>query len=139
MDFSSLIPLLSIASKSKTAEKAQNQLLEGLWNWIRPYLIEDVPALETAPPSEETTPQLEARLKQLVEEDPAFLAELLARLEQVEQADIIEKNIVRKSIEGVKRIKIGDKEYNPEEKYTRKNIVEGDVKDADEFTLGDGH
>jgi hypothetical protein len=39
----------------------------------------------------------------------------------------------------VKKIKIGDKEFNANDTFDRKNIVEGDIADADEFILGDGH
>jgi len=39
----------------------------------------------------------------------------------------------------VKRIKIGDKNYAPDAPFDRKNIVEGNVEDAEEFILGDGH
>ncbi|MEO8109653.1 MAG: hypothetical protein ABI594_06475 [Ginsengibacter sp.] len=51
--------------------------------------------------------------------------------------DIKEKNIVRKDIERVKNIHIGDKETINNENYNRKNIVEGNVRDADNFRLGD--
>ena len=44
-----------------------------------------------------------------------------------------------KDIKRVKKIKIGDKEYSPDENFDRKNIVEGNIEDADEFILGDGH
>ena len=55
------------------------------------------------------------------------------------KAGIKEKNIVKQDIRRVKKIKIGDREYSPEESFARKNIVEGAVEDADEFTLGDGY
>ena len=48
------------------------------------------------------------------------------------------KNIVRMDLKRVKKIKIGDKSYSPDESFDRKNIV-GNVENADEFILGDGH
>jgi hypothetical protein len=57
----------------------------------------------------------------------------------LQQAGIKEKNIIKKDIERVKKIRIGNKEFSPDEPYDRKNIVEGNVRDADEFILGDGH
>lgn len=50
---------------------------------------------------------------------------------------IKEKNIVRKDIERVKDIRIGDKGTKGGENYDHKNIVEGNIKDADSFRLGD--
>ena len=50
---------------------------------------------------------------------------------------IKEKNIVRKDIERVKDIHIGDKGKIKNENYGRKNIVEGNIRDADSFRLGD--
>lgn len=50
-----------------------------------------------------------------------------------------EKNIAEKDIERVKKISIGDKEITSNETFDKKNIVKGNVKDANEFTLGDGH
>lgn len=50
-----------------------------------------------------------------------------------------EKNVVKKDIKNVKRIIIGDKETPKQDLYQRKNIVEGNIDGADEFTLGDGH
>ncbi len=41
------------------------------------------------------------------------------------------------SIKRVKEIRIGDATYSPDEPFDRKNIVTGDVEDADIFTLGD--
>lgn len=50
-----------------------------------------------------------------------------------------EKNIVEKDIERVKKINIGDKESTNNQGFDKINIVKGNVRDADEFTLGDGH
>ena len=69
----------------------------------------------------------------------AFFNELVRRVTALQQAGLKEKNIVRQDIKRVKRIKIGDKSYAPNEAFDKKNIVAGNVEDADEFTLGDGH
>ena len=49
-------------------------------------------------------------------------------------------NIVGDGISNIDRdVRIGDKDYFPEEVYYRKNIGEDNVEDTEEFTLGDGH
>ncbi len=50
-----------------------------------------------------------------------------------------EKNVVKKDIKRVKHIKIGDKDSTRSDNYKRKNIVEGNIEDSDEFFLGDGN
>ena len=52
-------------------------------------------------------------------------------------SDLKEKNVVKKDIERVKKIHIGDKGKTSDQNYDRKNIVEGNVRDADTFRLGD--
>jgi hypothetical protein len=52
-------------------------------------------------------------------------------------SDFKEKNVVKKNIERVKEINIGDKGKTSDQDYNRKNIVEGNVRDADTFRLGD--
>jgi len=52
-------------------------------------------------------------------------------------ADLEEKNVVKGYIKRVKNIRIGDEGNASGQKYKRKNIVEGDISDADSFTLGD--
>jgi len=52
-------------------------------------------------------------------------------------SDLKEKNVVKKDIERVKKINIGDKGKKSDQDYDRKNIVEGNVRDADTFRLGD--
>jgi len=124
------------AAESKTAKEAKESLLSGLWHWVAPYLLEDIPDADT------DSPEQEAKIHQkLVElsQDEAFFDELTKRVAALKAAGIQEKNIVRKDIKNVKKIKIGDKAYNPHESYNRKNIVEGNVEGADEFILGDGH
>ena len=83
--------------------------------------------------------RLGERIKRKRESLHLQLNELAKKVAELKEAGIKEKNIVRKNILRVKKIKIGDKEYNPAEQYDRKNIVEGNIEDADEFTLGDGH
>jgi len=60
-------------------------------------------------------------------------------IEFSKSSDFKEKNVVKKDIERAKKIRIGDKDFLPNEPYDSKNIVEGNVRDADEFILGDGH
>jgi hypothetical protein len=52
-------------------------------------------------------------------------------------SELEKKNIVRGYIKRVKNIRIGDEGNSSGQMYRRKNIVEGDVSDADSFTLGD--
>ena len=52
-------------------------------------------------------------------------------------SDLKEKNVVKKDIERVKKIHIGDKGKTSDQDYDRKNIVKGNVRDADTFRLGD--
>ncbi len=130
--------ILKAAAQSKAVGTATEELLGGFWQWIRPLLIEDVPKIEEKPDDPETETKTQERLLELVQ-DEAFFQKLAQEVTRLKQAGIKEKNIVRKDIERVKIIRIGDKEYSPGETYDRKNIVEGNVRDADEFTLGDGH
>ncbi len=131
--------ILKGASSSKTGQKAKEELLEGFWNWVGPWFVEDIPDIEKTADTEETEEKVSQKLLQLVEEDEEFFEELAKRVSALKMAKIKEKNIVRKDIKRVKKIKIGDKIYSSDESYTRKNIVEGNIEDADEFTLGDGH
>lgn len=130
--------ILRAVSKTKAAETAKEELVGGFWKWVRPLFIKDAPEIETNPDAPETEVKVQDRLLELVK-DEAFYEELAKRVNALKQAGVKEKNIVKGNIERVKKIRIGDKEYSPNEVYDRKNIVEGDVKDADEFTLGDGN
>jgi hypothetical protein len=130
--------ILKAAGQSKTVATAGEELLGGFWQWIRPLFIEDVPAIAEKPDDPEIEAKTQERLLTLVE-DEAFFQKLTQEVARLQQAGIREKNIVRKDIERVKKIRIGDKVYSPTETYDRKNIVEGNVRDADEFILGDGH
>lgn len=130
--------ILKGAAHSKTADKAKEQVLGSFWKWIKPKFIKDVPQIEEKPDDPETEKKTYDHLLELVK-DEHFFQELLQQLATLQHAGIREKNIARKDIERVKRIRIGDKDYNPDEQYTRKNIVEGHVRDADEFILGDGN
>ncbi len=130
--------ILKGAAQSKAAGQAKEELLGGFWNWIRPLFIKDVPEVEEKPDEEETETKTHEKLLELIQ-DEKFFNELAQKVAELQQAGIKEKNIVKQDIKRVKKIKIGDKEYNPEEQYDRKNIVEGNIEDADEFTLGDRH
>ncbi len=46
---------------------------------------------------------------------------------------------MKQDIKRVKKIIIGDREFSAPDNFDRKNIVEGNIEDADEFILGDGH
>lgn len=130
--------ILKGAAQSKTAEAAKEELLGTFWRWIRPYLIKDVPEMAEKPDDPETEAKVQEKLMELVQ-DEAFFNELVKRVNELQNAGVKEKNIARKDIRRVKKIKIGDKEYSPTDNFDRKNIVEGSIEDADEFTLGDGH
>lgn len=130
--------ILKGAAESKTAEKAKDELLGGFWQWIRPLFLEDVPEVATKPDAPEVQAQAADKLTALIE-DETFFQELVKRVTALQKAGIREKNIVRGDIVRVKKIRIGDKVYDPNDTYDRKNFVEGNVTDADEFVLGDGH
>jgi len=97
-----------------------------------------LPETEEQPDVPETETKTHEKLLKLIQ-DEAFFNELVTRVNALQTASIKEKNIVKKNIEHVKRIKIGNKSYSPTDHFDRKNMVEGNIKDADEFTLGDGH
>ena len=130
--------ILKSAAQSKAAETAKEELLGRFWQWARPWFIKDAPELETEPDSPAVESKVQQTLLALVE-DETFFNELARRVEELRQAGVKEKNIVRQDIRRVKKIKIGDKTYAPGEYFDHKNIVAGSVEDADEFTLGDGH
>jgi len=130
--------ILKGAAQSKTAETAKEELLGKFWHWIRPSFIKDLPEMEETPEAPETETKVHAKLLELIQ-DEAFFNDLLKRIETLQNAGIKEKNLVKGDIKRVKKIKIGDKEYFPDEIFDRKNIVEGNVEDVEEFTLGDGH
>ncbi|MDY6966542.1 MAG: hypothetical protein SVM80_11360 [Halobacteriota archaeon] len=108
------------------------------WGWIRPRLIKDIPEIEEKPEEAETETKTHEKLLELIE-DEDFFNDLVKRVNELQKAGIKEKNIVRGDILRVKIIKIGDKEFSPNDTFERKNIVEGNVEDAGEFILGDGH
>ena len=130
--------ILKGAAQSKTAEKAKEEVLGRFWNWIKPKFMKEVPEIEDKPDAPETEAKTQERLLELAK-DKDFFEELVRHVTALQQAGIKEKNIVKKNIEQVKKVRIGDKEYAFNEIYDRKNIVEGEVKNVDEFTLGDGH
>jgi hypothetical protein len=129
--------ILKSASETETAKTAKEELAGGFWKWIRPLFIEDIPEIETKANEEETIKKAEEKLLELIK-DEKFLAELLSKVEELQKAGIIEKNIFTGNIKHMKKIRIGDKEYNPNDTYNRKNIFTGDVEDGEEFILGDG-
>ena len=130
--------ILKSAAQSKTAETAKEELLGRFWGWIRPRLIKDIPEIEEKPEEPETETKTHEKLLELIE-DEDFFNDLVKKVNELQKAGIKEKNIVRKDILRVKKIKIGDKEFLPTETFDRKNIVEGNIEDVDEFILGDGH
>jgi len=130
--------ILKGAAQSKTGQSAKEELTKHFWGWARPYFIKDLPETEEKPEAPETETKAHEKLLELIQ-DEAFFKELLKRVKDLQKAGIKEKNIVKKDIKRVKRIKIGDKVYLPTDCYDRKNIVEGNVEDADELILGDGH
>ena len=101
-------------------------------------MIEDVPRIEEKPDAPETETKTQDKLLELIR-DEAFFIDLANRVAELQKAGIKEKNIVGKDIKRVKRIRIGDKDYTPNDVYDRKNIVEGKVEDAEELIVGDGH
>ena len=130
--------VLKAAAQSKVVKNAKEELLGRFWQWIRPKFIKDAPEVEETPDAPETELKAQDKLLELVE-DEGFFNELVKRVNELQKAGIKEKNIVKKDIKRVKKIKIGDKVYSPNENFDRKNIVEGNIEDADEFILGDGH
>jgi|WetSurMetagenome_2_1015567.scaffolds.fasta_scaffold932179_1 hypothetical protein len=130
--------ILKAISGSKAFSTAKEDLLSKFWQWLRPFFIKDNPDIEKNPDHPDTEEKVLSHLMQLIK-DEGFFNELIERVGQLQKAGIKEKNIVKKDIVNVKKIRIGDKMYSPDEKVERKNIVEGSVYGADEFVLGDGH
>lgn len=129
--------ILKSASETKTVNTSKEELLGGFWAWVRPLFIKDIPEIETKPDDIETQNKTTEKLIELIK-DEKFMSELLKKVEDLQKAGIKEKNIFEGDLKRIKKIRIGDKEYNPNESYSRKNIFKGNVEDADEFTLGDG-
>ena len=130
--------ILKGAAQSKAAETAKEELLGRFWGWIRPRFIKDVPQTEEKPDSPETETKAHEKLLELMQ-DEAFFNELAEQVAKLQKAGIRGKNVVGGDIKRVKKIRIGDKDYSPDDIYDRKNIVEGNVEYVDEFILGDGH
>lgn len=130
--------ILKGAAQSKVAKTAKEELLGRFWSWIRPKFIRDLPETEEKPEATETETKAHEKLLELIQDEDIF-NELVKRVNELQKAGIKEKNIVKKDIKRVKKIKIGDKEFLPTDTFDRKNIVEGNIEDADEFILGDGH
>ncbi len=130
--------ILKGAAQSKVAKNAKEELLGKFWSWIRPFFIKDLPETEENPDAPETETKANGRLLELIQ-DESFFNELVKRVNELQKTGIKEKNIVKKDILRVKKIKIGDKEFLPTDTFDRKNIVEGNIVDADEFILCDGH
>ena len=130
--------ILKGASQSKTADAAKEEVLGRFWQWIRPKVMKVLPEVEDAPDAPETEEKGGAALLEMVR-DKDFFDELVKQVTDLENAGVKAKNIVHGDIRRVRIIRIGDKEYSPDESFDRKNIVEGNVEDADSFVLGDGH
>lgn len=129
--------VLDSASKSKTIESAREEVFSAFWAWVRPLFIYDVPDIETNGDDPKTKQKAEDRLKTLLQNED-FKKEFIKKISELESKVVTEKNIAEKGFDGVKKIRIGDTVVNPNEQYNRKNIVKGDVKNVDEFRLGDG-
>lgn len=129
--------VLDSASKSKTIDSAKEEVFSAFWAWVRPLFIEDVPDIETNGEDPDTKQKIEDRLKILFQNED-FKNEFLQRINELEIKVATEKNIAERGFDGVKKIRIGDTIVNTNEQYNRKNIVKGDVKNVDEFRLGDG-
>ena len=106
--------IFKAASDTQLVKSAENDLLTKFWNWIKPHIVKTVPEIETKPEEPETEVKTQESLVQLVNNEDFF-------------------NELTQHVEALK-----NKTYSPNDTYDRKNIVEGDVKNADEFTLGDG-
>ena len=119
--------VLKAITESEAAKDIQKSLLQKFWQWIRPIFKSDRPT------EEEIISAILERIK-----DEEFFKELQEKVAELQKAGIHEKNIYTGNIRRVKKIRIGDREYNPDDTYDRKNIFNGDVEDADEFILGDG-
>ncbi len=130
--------ILKSAAQSKAAQNVKEELLGRFWGWIRPRIVTDIPEVEEMGNAAETEAKVHQRLVELIK-DEEFFNELAKRVTDLQNASIKEKNIVGKDIKRVRRIKIGDAEYSPTDDFDRKNIIEGGIEDAEEFTLGDGH
>jgi hypothetical protein len=130
--------ILKGAANSKTAEGAKDEILGRFWKWIKPFFIKTVPEIEEKADHPETEAKTQEQLLTLIK-DEAFFKELAKQVAALQQAGIKEKNIVRKDIENVKEIRIGDKGFSPNDHYDRKNIVEGNIKGADSLTIGDDY
>src|SRR5207249_2505833 len=100
--------ILKGAAQSKTAATAKEELLGGFWHWIRPFFIKDLPETEEKPDDPETESKVHDKLLELIHNED-FFNELVKRVHELQKAGIKEKNIVKKDIKRVKKIKIGDK------------------------------
>ena len=130
--------ILKGAAQSKAATAVREELLGRFWQWIRPRFIRNLPQVEESPDAPKTETEAKSVLLELIK-DETFFNELGKRVAELQKARIKAKNIVHGDIKRVKKIKIGDKEYSPNDSFNFKNIVNGNVEGADEFFLGDGH
>ncbi|NTU41556.1 MAG: hypothetical protein HGA78_00580 [Nitrospirales bacterium] len=132
--------VLKGAAQSQTAATAKEEILGRFWQWVRPRFIKEVPHIESEANTPETEQKTLQRLLELVK-DEDFYQELAKKIAELKKAGIKEKNIVHGSISDVTgSVRIGDREYSPDETYHRKNIVEGDVRSiGGDFILGDDH
>ena len=129
--------ILKSAWQTKAANTAKEELTGSFWKWIRPKFIKDIPKIETNTEDEDIVTKTEEKLLELIKSE-AFFTELSKRVMELQKAGIKEKNIFSGNIKRIKKIRIGDKEYNANDIYDRKNIFEGNVEDGEEFILGDG-
>lgn len=123
--------LMSI-KQSNVAKNAKEEILNNFWKWIRPKFIDNIPEIENSSDSL----KIKENLLELIK-DETFFNELVIKVRELQIENITKKNTFEGSIKNVKKIMIGDKVYIPGEFYTYKNIVVGNIEEAEEFILGD--
>ena len=96
-----------------------------------------MPEIETKHDKPETQAKVQKQLVELAKNED-FFKELSAHINELKQAGVKEKNIVKADLKNIKTIHIGDKTYSPNESYDRKNVFEGKVDRSDTFRVGDG-
>jgi nitrogenase subunit NifH len=129
--------IFKAVSKNKTVVKAENELLTNFWQRQRPHFIKDVPEIESHPDAPETKAKAQKQMLKLVQ-DEKFYQSLAEQVKTIQASPLRIKNSFKGELDNVRVIKIGNKEYNPNESYDQMNIFEGKASNADSFTLGDG-
>ncbi len=72
--------IITAIASSKGGKQAQDDLSTGMWDWIKPILIEEdeecVKDLETSPDDPDLAQELELRMKRKAKKDEAFADKL---------------------------------------------------------------